>query len=529
MIQKLGGSGSSENSVCRHFYDLEDGSCLAECRPETHAATAREKEQVMEEINDSTLEEERKREVLGHVESAEGVCVEGTGVLRPDNSIFVKRDHCICLDGKPDSLNNCSAVCSNKKNSSSTLYGSVELGEKVVNNPRLGNLKNWCGVELSPEYPSPGCVLRLVGDSDTLEVPISIPQGANSFSANLSTLAYETPYVARIVEVNSGSNVSSDSFQIYRKKFPENPSFPVGPLKVIPVSQYTCLSVSRYPDELNDFYTDSSKIHFYFVSGRSPKRISPENKFLICHDAHKLGFGDSPFYERLNLIPQHFMIWDESDIRFYDVYPDRQSDGNPDVNQLIKKMLLEDYGSKCSDKCEIFTLFSWPNHPEVKTPPNLGFIMQPWVDSLAEKSLCPTQKEYNGDIAIFKVLKELVGVDTEGLYIAEREILSRLDSEGKIEEAPQDVLFIRERLLKKIWFHFENGKYFIPDENSASRKNVYFYWPADVKYPYVRKSDQHIYTVKLPQNIGKQDTVGLNTSIRTPDKRLGCVPALGEP
>ena len=524
LIQKFGGSGNAEASACGHFYDLDDGSCLSECKKETHLGTASEKEQAVEQIkNTSLLEKERKQEILDHIENAQGICIAGTGVLRPNNAIFINRDYCICLNGKPDSLNNCSSFCSKKKDASSTLYGTVDLGEKVVNNPRLGNLKSWCEVELSPDYTSPGCVLEIVGDSGTIEIPVVIPSQSNSFRANLSTLDYETPYVARIVEANSGSNVSSDAFQIYRKKFPEDLSFPVGPLKIAPVSQYACLTRAGETDEVHDFYMSSSKIHFYFVAGRSPQRVSPGNNFLICHDINASGVNDSPLYERLELIPQHFMIWDESDIRFYD----QDKNNATDINQHIQKKLLEEYNVRST--INVFTLFRWPHHPEVETPPNLGFIMQPWVDSLTGRSLCPTQKHYHGEIPVFKVLRELVGVDTEGLYVAEREALSSLDSKGKIQEAPQDVLLIREKLLKKIWFYFENGKYFIPDETTAVQKRIYFYWPPDIHYPYVRKSEQHIYTVKAAENIGKKETVGLNTTTRTPDKRLGCVPALAEP
>ena len=526
LIQKFGGTASPGEGVCLHFYNLEDNSCLPECGTETHSATEKEKERLVGEIEDSSLEEENKKKILEHIKSARGVCVAGTGILRPDKSIFVKRDYCICLNGKPDSLNNCSHFCSKKKDSSATLYGSVELGDKVVNNPRLGNLKNWCEVELSEDYTSPGCVLELVGDSETLNIPVSVPSRSNSFSANLSTLPYETPYIGRIVEANSGSNVSSDTFQIYRKKFPEEQSIPRGPLKVIPVSQYTCLTRTGETDEENDFYIGSSKIHYYFVSGRSPRRVSPGNNFLTCH-ANAFRVGDSPLQERLELISRHFMIWDESDIRFYVQGYDQDKDQVTGINKHIQKTLLNDYNIQSPNN--IFSLFRWPNHPEVETPPNLGFIMQPWLDYRTGKSFCPTQEHYNGDIPVFKVLKELVGVDTEGIFTAEREALSSLDSEGKIQEAPQDVLLIREKLLKKIWFYFEDGKYFIPDENSAAHKRIYFYWPPDVKYPYVRKSDQHIYVVKYQEEIGKKERVGLNTTIRTTDRRLGCVPALEEP
>ena len=515
LIEKFGASGGGEEQTCQALYDLQNGGCLAECRSESHLANQAEREQVLEEVESSSLEEERKRQILANIGSARGLCVAGAGVLRPNNSVFVKGDHCICLDGKPDSLNNCSTFCSKKANPSSTLYGSVNLGEEVVNNPRLGNLKNWCEVELSEDYTGLQCVLEFVGDGGTEQIPLEIPRSSNNFSANLSTLAYETPYVARIVETQTG--VSSDTFQIYRKKYPESSSFPPGPLKVVPVSQYTCLSRPGETEDNHEFYTSASKIHFYFPAGRSPPRVSPGNSFLICHDINNSGNQDSPLYDRLELISQHFMIWDEADIRLYDE--------TTNINQQIKKLLLEDYGVKGSD-INVFVPFAWPNHPEIKSPPNLGYIMQPWVESSTGKTFCPTHQHYHGDIPIFKILKDFVGVDTEGIYVAERELLSSLDSKGEIVEFPQDIILIRENLLKKIWFYFEDGKYFIPDAVTATQKRIYFYWPPDTKYPYVRKSDQYIYTVKSIENIGKDEKVGLSTTTRTADKRFGCVPVL---
>ena len=56
-----------------------------------------------------------------------------------------------------------------------------------------------------------------------------------------------------------------------------------------------------------------------------------------------------------------------------------------------------------------------------------------------------------------------------------------------------------------------------------------FYWPADINDPYVRKSTQDIYTIRAASEIGTgNDESDLQTVVRPPDKRYGCVPSIGE-
>ncbi len=44
----------------------------------------------------------------------------------------------------------------------------------------------------------------------------------------------------------------------------------------------------------------------------------------------------------------------------------------------------------------------------------------------------------------------------EGLYMAEKEPVQLTDEDGTVVQAPLDVLLIREGLLNKIWFYFQN-------------------------------------------------------------------------
>jgi hypothetical protein len=153
--------------------------------------------------------------------------------------------------------------------------------------------------------------------------------------------------------------------------------------------------------------------------------------------------------------------------------------------------------------------------------------MQPWINGTTGRAFCPTQENYNGTDPTFKIMKDVVGVDTEGLYLAEKEPEVLTTDDGTSTPAPQDVLIIREGLLKQIWFYYENNTHFVPDAITATQKTIYFYWPADPINPLIRKSTQKIYTVRAPDEIGKNGSqTGLTSTIRPSDRRFGCVPAL---
>ena len=114
-------------------------------------------------------------------------------------------------------------------------------------------------------------------------------------------------------------------------------------------------------------------------------------------------------------------------------------------------------------------------------------------------------------------MKEAIGVDTEGLYIGEREPLVMVN-DGKLEQAKQDIIFIRENLLHKIWFYYENGQHFIPNEITAGQKSIMFYAPSHLN-PYIRKSTQYIYIVKFSnhhKSPGLTSVTSINGWLRPP-------------
>ena len=528
LIEKFGSSQNNNTSEqCTQVYDLTNYTCRSGCPTGTHQANLEERQQAIDELTaeleSGNITEEYYQEILGHIQAASGgVCVQGSGVLRPSGSkaVSVNSDYCACKAGKPDIVNDCEAFCASRPDNSATLYGSVTLGAEVLLNENLGSLERWCAGEIDDGLTSPACFLEVNDGSSVRQKSMNIPSGSNSFTVNIEDLDYETTYVATIVESQSGSNARSSSFQIYRK-VPQEDSVQ-GLLKIMPVNQYTCITRSASESDGTIHFEDKKRLHFYFASNAKPQALPGNVKTTICHDQEMHGEEDSPLYPRLELIPQHFALWDQADSRFSDL----DGDQKPDINKLIENRLQREAG--IIREINTFALFKWPNMPTIEglnqvANPNVGFFMSPWIRTETGEAYCPGQDEYNNSSdPIFKILKELVGVDTEGIYLAES---------GPIEQASgsytRDVILMRERLLKKIWFYYEDNQHLIPDEITAASKTIRFYWPPDVDDPYIEKSTQQIYTIRHSSDIGKEGvTEGLNTSLRPPDKRFGCVPAL---
>ena len=124
---------------------------------------------------------------------------------------------------------------------------------------------------------------------------------------------------------------------------------------------------------------------------------------------------------------------------------------------------------------KIFSLLRWPNVINTSdegssTVPIVGYFMIPFINTTTGEGFCPKQENYNGNDPLFRVLKDYIGVDTEGVYLAERESLAVTNDSGIPEEARQDILIIRETLLKKIWFYYENNQHLEPDEITSTNK-----------------------------------------------------------
>lgn len=441
---------------------------------------------------------------------------------RPDGQIYVKSDFCACLNSKPDIINNCDAFCAPKNDTNATLYGNVTLGEEIVLNDKLNNLHDWCTVSFE-DSAGPSCFLEVWDGSGTSQLNVTTSANSNSFTVNINNLSFNTTYVAKLVETQSGA--SSDSFQFIRAT-PKDPEDVIGPLKVAPVAQYTCLqrtyTQTGTATSLQILFDLSVRFHYYYITANMPPSLPPGNPSIICHDPFLHGDNDSPTFPRLELINEHMRIWDQQDPRFYKL----QNPNKLDINQILQDRLLEEYD--VTSDINIFVEFAWPNYPDTtgsSTAPRLGYIMQPWIEATSNKPYCPTSEQYNGQEPIMKLLGELVGVDTEAIYFAQREPVSFTDANGTVVAAPDDIIFVPESLVKKIWFYLDGSLPVVPTEDNIASKTVMFYWPPDVDTPYIRKSHQHIYTIRDAENIGSDPFQSSDrTSITPGDKRFGCIP-----
>jgi len=531
--------GTAENEFCT-FFITEDAVingdqsvCLAACPDDgTKPGTADQIQSLKDDIAatkaDGQIDDATEAFLTTMIDTAEGVCMQPQ-VVRPDGEVFIKRDFCSCLQGKADIINNCEGFCAGKASiTTPTLFGSVDVGPTIQINSLLGNLHNWCTIELpDTNQPAPNCVIEAFDGLTTNTLDITTFSNSNAFQANLTSLAKNKTYVAVIKETGSGAQ--SNEFQIRRVDPPEdNNEDTTTPLKIMPVSQYTCLNRTGSLQDgtqcgelsgSDEIFNCGTREFYYFASNNAPPPMPPGAHFILCHDP-QFGKDDSPLHPRLELIPQHIAMWDQSDIRF----ADQNGDSRPDINQMIQDRLANEFG--VTRTINIFGLFTWPNKPATSggsgTPPNVGFYMQPWIDSQTGRGFCPKQEQYNGNDPTFKIMKEVVGVDTEGIYLSVKQPEASDQQEGG-----NKLQLIREGLLRKIWFYFENGQHFVPDDITASQKTIMYYWPPDVNDPYVQKSTQKIYTVRAPEDINSNGaSSGLVTTVRPPDKRFGCVPSM---
>ncbi|MEC7277428.1 MAG: hypothetical protein VXV96_14000 [Bdellovibrionota bacterium] len=517
------GATTPTEEFCTSIYNISAQSCVEACPAGTRLADSEERLEAiaeLEALTEAELDSETKDEILNNINAAQGVCLEGSGVLRPDGQVFVDSDVCACQNGNNAVITDCAAFCSTKTQANKTLFGTVTVGTQIQLNKELGNLQGWCNNEIGLEdLVNPGCQLEVFDGSSTQFLNVTV--SGNSFTSIVDQLEQNKTYIARIVETQSGSNVSSDAFQFRLKEFIDDTTTPQGNLKIMPVNQYSCIFLARQNDPVVSF-TEYAKRHYYFASSNTPPSLPPSTDLTKCHDKQIYGEDDDPLTPRLDLINQHFAVWDQTDSRFND----GDGDGVIDMNAEIQELFRTRSGS-ANAEINLFSVFAWPNFPEIpnfkdEVNANLGLIMIPFIDAnqLAE---CPDEEDYNnsGNI-LYEIIGEKVGVPTEGLYMAESE--PYLDSNG---QSIIDILLIREGDLKKVWFYREGTELRIPDAVSAGNKTLHFYWPLDFNAPLVKKSTSITFTVRFPDEIGKNGvTTGVVTGNRPNDKRFACIPAI---
>lgn len=497
-------------------------TCTTACSEGTHKASASELETAKTEAATSTTPN-----LLAKILGSAGICVDDeVTVARPTNQIDIKSDFCSCINGKSDIINDCTSFCAGVTSSASpTLYLNTIIGTDIALNTKLGNLYNWCTVQLDGDPTAPQCFLQATdGNNNTIaNIPVNISPGSNSLTANIQQLALDKTYIVKIVEGKTGTNAQSKEFQLRRKTQPTEDSSQLGALKITPINQYTCMTYGGTVTSTGSILrTSYARVFYYFASNETPPPIPPaggtNQSQVVCHDEQLHPGNDSAEYPRLELIPQAFTMWDKADPRFVN-----ENNTGLTINKTITTRLLNEYG--VSATIDLFKLINYPNRPTTTSTSTanipLGYMMIPFVDKTG-KAFCPTQSDFNAaDQPLFNVLKDYMD-DTEGVFLAEKEAETIQD--GTNYKTIYGTMFVTESIVKKYGFYIENGVKIKATQSSMNTKTIYYYWPVNDTMDPLLQGNRKLFTVRTPNTLNGNVPTGQATTQTTSDKRIGCVP-----
>lgn len=453
-----------------------------------------------------------------------------TPPTRPDGAVFLQPGHCGCKEGEPITLGNCIGFCADKNHAEEILYIDVQVGEEIETSGLI-DLAGWCTLPI--EYLNPETEeIEVIGsqancqaivkdeNGETGAITMDQPSvGSKRVKINIAGLDYDKTYRLQISEVQSGAK--SDTIQV--RKVSTRVSDPVGgPLAQMPVNQYACLNRSTTQDDNNGqlFFETARRSHFYFVEETRPEPLPEAFANIVCHDF--ITYGTTPINNPLiEETPGHFNVWSKWDPRFFN--QSGAADNDMEIHRILRQK-IEDQGFTLNENPKVFFPLEYLNGPSIEGETGsgqmqLGYYMLPFVDDSTFKAYCPKQEHYNSNNPLFVSMRETVGVDTEGLYIAKQNNVC-------------DFILITESTLKQIWFYIENGQHIEPNSNTITGKQIQFYWPADPASPFVKKSHQRVFTVKRPNeltcsgttNVGDSSNQNSSGSFPPHDKRIGCVP-----
>ncbi len=460
-------------------------------------------------------------------------CIEDIKVVTRPNNAMRTSSFCACQNSLSITYNNdCASFCSNKSVTQKTLYVTYTPSTDVLLNTLLGNVKNWCEVALDANAAIPQCFLDVLDeDNNTVaSVPANntdLILSGNNIVANIDSLSDNQNFRLRLRESTSNST-SADYIQL-RLFDPNDSNTPEQPLWTAPISQYTCL----FREVDSPYIGYASRFYFYFNQHNTPPAIPIGINYLVCHNAG-INTNDSPTLPRLELLPSVFRLWDDLDPRFADAKSNNSSanvniaNNVPDIIDEIYNRLLDrgatSYLSKITSS--FFSKLSWANYPasilennsNIPNPqsslPVLGYVMQPFIDS-NYMSYCPNNYYYYSTDPLMRVLKEIIGIETEGLYYASAETESYTASDGTIVYSQPSYMYINETTLKQIWFYVNSSNVAVaPTESTVRGKTVFFYWPANPAAPTTKNSTQKTYRIVVPSGTG----------VTPHDYRIGCVP-----
>ncbi|MBC7427558.1 MAG: hypothetical protein H7336_03035 [Bacteriovorax sp.] len=507
-------------------------TCVSDCSSTTgtHIASLNELAAVKTELvsGKASTGAISNADVLTRVNASANICVPDVVVeTRPTNAIDIKSDFCSCLNGKSDVINDCDNFCATKASSNQPiLYVNTIIGTDIALNTKLGNLYNWCKVQLTSDDTAPQCVVRATDGANTVDLTLNLTAGSNSFSVNVLPLAIDRAWILKLVESKTGSNAQSKEFQIRRKAPASTDTNVLGALKVTPISQYTCMTYGGKVDKVGKIIrTTFARIFYYFSSNETPPPIpsagGTNDSLVVCHDEQLHPGADSAVYDRLELIPNAMAMWDKADTRFVT----KAINGNKmTINKILEDRLSAEYNITGST-ISLFTLISYPNRPTSTSTSTavvpLGFMMVPFTNPDTGKSYCPTATEFNGNQPLMNLLGEYMD-STEGLFLGEKEVETVLD--GSSYKQLYGTMFVRESTLLSYGFYIENGLKTKASAASMNTKTIYYYWPTSPTADPLTQGNRKLFTVRTYDTLNGNVPTGQQTTERTTDKRIGCIP-----
>ena len=451
------------------------------------------------------------------------------GPSRPDKAVKFKTDFCGCKDKVAITYGNCSSFCSDKDTKGAgILFVNFNVTEDISLNSKFRDLNGWCNNPLPDVETNPRCEMR-ARDENSNEIALDVTKGTkiNSLQVNIDRLMEDRAWVLTLVEISSGSK--SDSVQTIRYSI-DIPLTTLGPLKNAPVNQYTCLDRSIAEDTR---ISAAFKIHFYFLP-RFPPDPMPADSARVCHDFQKYPGFDDILNPRFELITGIFNLWDNMDPRFYD----NNGNGNADVNDIIIQKAKNFGSGTIQPSTRFFEKFPVITTEEengeagstASSAMSMGYYMFPWVDVSTSRSYCLNSTHYNSANPLFKAMRDVVGVDMEGLYIGTRGPENVRLGSGEVVTSDNDVLLIRETDLKSAWFYLKNNVPTVPTDAIVSSVAVYFYYPLNPAAPFVKSDTQKRYQVKGAAELagtvtpGGQNPTGVTSNVPPHDRKIGCIP-----
>lgn len=414
---------------------------------------------------------------------------------RPTNAMDVV-SACSCLNGKADSSNSCEKFCADKPVSSSPLlYIHFAPNAEIALNPKLGNVYNWCTVQLESDATAPQCFLYATDDKEEIaSIPVTITPNSNTVVANIQQLSFNKYYKFVLYEGKTGSGARSKAAVVQRKRQTTDDN--LGSLKVADLNQYTCLFFGGEGQTRTSYVRQ----YFHFAGNEIPAPMPPtpvgHSAPVVCHDEQRFPGNDSAEYARLEQI-RAGSLYNKLDSRFV------MEGSSLKINRILEEKLLADYDISLS--LDLFHPVYSRSNP-VQSEKNLGYVLTPFENS--QGTYCPSRSRGNSPLEM--VLKNYIG-DTEALYLAEKE--AEVLQNGSNYKTLYGTIFITESRLRKVAFTIENG--IKKKTENFNNKPVYFYWPASETMDPLVQGGRKLFTIRRPNEVN---------GFVTEDKKIGCVP-----